>query len=275
MNAVDLLATLLAQRGQVKASDYSAYPTYAQLLKGGLIEETGVIPSITCDECVQPHDAAVVYEASQYGYHCPDLGFVPKARTELVAAHPNLDAAVAQIAVHLNCKRRKSTPLKEDIWRIGAIDTPAGDVVLYLKPTMQDAQDVHDFEAALAGEIKSSFGIVLTAKGDLRLPHYPTVPLQDVLSIEVGKLTVVADLAIIAGVPEVRTGGRTNEYKKPLNELMALRERDGLTLKGRNEEAKALQADFKANFPNFKCPSLSIVRKYVSVFRSGSKLDQN
>jgi hypothetical protein len=93
--------------------------------------------------------------------------------------------------------------------------------------------------------------------------------------MEAAELTVVADLMTIAGVPEIRTGGRPSDYKKPLNELIAMRESQGLALKGRNAEAKAVQAEFKAQLPNTKCPSLSIVKKYVSTARSGSKLDQN
>ncbi len=275
MNAVDLLATLLAQRGPVIASQYSTLPAYAQLLEMGLIEETGVVPSITCDECDQSHDAAVIYEASQYGYYCPDLGFIPKARTDLIAAQPNLGAVVAQIADHLNCKRRNSKPVKDDTWRIGSIETHAGDIALYIKPTMQGAQDIHDFKAALAGEIMSSFGVVLTSKGGLRLPPYTTFQLQDVLSIEAGELSVVVDVATVAGVPETRAGGRPSDYKKPLNALIAIRERAGQALMGRNEEAKALQAEFKAQFPNITCPSLPTVKRYVSNARRGSKLDQN
>lgn len=257
------------------ASQYSPIPAYAQLFEAGLIEETGVVPSIICNECDQPHDAPVIYEAPQYGYCCHELGFMPTDRTELIAVQPNLGAVTAQIADHLNCKRRKSAPVKDAVWRIGAIDTPSGDVSLYLVPTMQDSEDVADFEAALLGEIKSSFGIVLTSKGTLRLPPYTTVPLQDVLSIESGELTVVADLKTVAGVPEVRTTGRPSTFKKPLNELIARRENMGLALEGRNAEAKALQAEFKAQYPNITCPSLPTVKRYVSDASRGSKLDQN
>lgn len=270
MNTVDLLATLLAQQGQVIASQYSALSAYSQLLEMGLIEEISVVPSIICNECDQPHDAAVVYQASQYGYHCPDLGFVPKDRAELVAAQPNLGNIVTRIADHLNCKRRNSTPLKGDIWRIGAIDGPASNVVLYLKPTMQDPQDVRNFQAVLMNEVRSSFGIVLTSKGDLRLPPYATVALKEVLSIEAGELTVFADLTTIAGVPEIRAGGRPSDYREPLNELIAKRENQDLALKGRNEEARALQTEFKNQFPNITCPSLPTVKRYVSNSRRGS-----
>jgi len=270
LNAVDLLATLVAQRGRVMASQYSPFPAYAQLLGTGLIEETGVVPSIICNECEQPHDAPVVYEASQYGFYCHELGFMPKAREELIAGQPNLAVVVARLANHLKCKRRKSSPLKDDIWRIGAIDTAAGDIVLYLKPTMQDAQDVREFEAALIDETKSCFGIVLTTKGGLHFPPYATINLQDVLSIEAGELSVIVDLLTIAGVPKVRTGGRPSKYKKTLNELIAIRESQGLALEGRNAEAKALQTEFMARYPDTKCPSFSTVKKYVSSSRLGS-----
>lgn len=269
MNALDLLAALLAQRGWIKSLEYVSLPAYEQLIKAGLIEETGVVSSTICDECEQPHDAKIVYENNQYGFFCPDFGFFPKERSELIATQPDLSVLAAQIADHLDCKRRKSTPLERDIWRIGAIDSNEGDLVLYLKPTMQDAQDVKDLESALAGEMKSTFGIVLTSKGTLSVPSYPTVRLQDVLSLEpiTGKLMVVGDLRAIAGVPEQRTGGRPNDYKKPLTQLIAIRASQGRTLEGRNEEAKALHLEFKDKYSDRKCPSLSTVKKYVSDVR--------
>jgi len=90
------------------------------------------------------------------------------------------------------------------------------------------------------------------------------------LLIEAGQLTVVAELATAAGVPDVRTGGRPSDYKNPLNELIAMRERDGQALQGRNEEAKALLTEFKTQFPKIKSPSVQTVRRYVSAARRGS-----
>lgn len=272
MNAVELFAALLAQRGKVRSLEYSSLPAYAQLIKAGLIEEAGVVSSILCDDCSNAHDAAVIYEDKLYGHYCPDLGFIPKARSDLIAAQPNLSLFVTLIADHLNCRRRKSTPLEGGTWRIGAIDTPAGDVVLYVTPQMQDAQDVKAFQSAISGEVNSPFGIVLTSIGTLSVAPYITLQMQDVIDFEPvsGNLTVVVDLAGVAGVPQKNNGGRPNEYKKQLNELSAIREKEGRTLKGRNEEAKALRAEFKAKLPNDKCPSLSIVEKYVTARRSGS-----
>jgi len=272
MNAVELFAALLAQRGKVRSLEYSSLPAYAQLIKAGLIEKAGMVSSILCDECGNPHDATIVYEQNQYGHYCPDLGFMPKARSELIAAQPNLSVFVAQIADHLNCKRRKSSPLEGDTWRIGAIDTPAGDVVSYLTPQMQDAQDVKAFQSAISGEVKSPFGIVLTSIGTLSVAPYITVQVQDIIDIEptTGTIALVADLEGVAGVPQKNNGGRPNEYSKPLNELSAIRAREGRTLKGRNEEATALLGEYKAKFPNQNCPSLSRVKTFVTNYRSGS-----
>ncbi|MFK7837089.1 MAG: hypothetical protein AB8B60_12795 [Sulfitobacter sp.] len=272
MNAVNLFATLLAQRARVASVGYSLLPAYDDLIKAGLLEESGVVSSMICDECHQSHDAKIVYEGSQYGYYCPDLGFISKSRAELIAVRPNLSAFAAQIAEAQACKRRKSSPLDKDTWRIGAVDSPTGDVVLYLHPTLQDTQDVGDLQAALANEMKSPFGVVLTSNGTLSVPPYATAQLQDVLSFDpiAGKLIVVADLRAVAGVPEQRTGGRPNDYRTPIFDLIALRASQGRTLQGRNAKAKALQAEFQALFPDKKSPSLPTLKKYVTGFRSGS-----
>ena len=244
---------------------------YSELIKAGLIEEIGVVTSLMCDECNHAHDAKIVYESSQYGYYCPELGFVSKSRSELIAVQPNLSAFVSQIANALDCKRRKSSPLDKDTWRIGAIESTAGDVVLYLHPTLQDARDIRDVQTALASEVKSPFGVILTSHGTLTAPAFVTVQLVDVLSFDTkaGKFAFAADLCAIAGVPEQRTGGRPNDYKKPLSDLIALRASQGRTLQGRNDEAKALQVEFAAKFPTERIPSLTTVKRYVSEVRSG------
>ena len=167
MNAVDLFATLLAQRRRTQSIGYSSLPSYGDLIKAALIEEAGVVSSMKCDECDRPHEAKIAYEGSQYGYYCPELGFVSKPRSELIAVQLNVATFVSQIAEALDCKRRKSSPLDKDTWRIGAIESTAGDVVLYLQPTLQDARDLRDVQAALASEVKTSFGVILTSKGTL------------------------------------------------------------------------------------------------------------
>ena len=272
MNAVDLFATLLAQRGRTQSVEFSSFSAYDDLIKAGLIEEAGIVSSMMCEECDHSHDAKIVYEGSQYGHYCPELGFVSKTRSELIAVQPNLGAFVSQIADALDCKRRKSSPLKADTWRIGAIESTAGDVVLYLHPTLQDARDVRDVQAALASEVKSPFGVILTSSGTLTAPPFVTAQLDDVLSFDpkVGQFAVIADLRAIAGVPEQRNGGRPNDYESALSDLMALRVSQGRVAQGRNEEAKALHAEFIAKYPNKKCPSLPTVKRYVTKIRSGS-----
>lgn len=101
---------------------------------------------------------------------------------------------------------------------------------------------------------------------------FVTAQLDDVLRFDpkAGKLIAVADLRAIAGVPETRAGGRSNDYENPIRELRALRTSQGPALQGRNAEAKALQAEFEKQFPDMKCPSLPTAKRYVSKVRSGS-----
>ena len=272
MDAVGLFAVVLAQRGRVQSVGYSSLPAYGDLIKAGLIEEAGVVSSMMCDECDCPHEAKIAYEGSQYGYYCPEIGFVSKPRSELIALQPNLGTFVSQIADAVDCKRRKSSSLDKDTWRIGAIDGTVGDVVLYLHPTLQDAWDVRNFQAALASEVKTPFGVILTSKGTLTVPPFVTALLDEVLSFDpkAGQFALDTDLRAIAGIPEQRSGGRPNDFESALSGLMALRVNQGRAAPGRNEEAKALHAEFIARYPNKKCPSLPTVKRYVTRIRSGS-----
>ena len=170
MDPVRLFAELIAQRRRVRAEIYSKLSAYATLSNAGLIEAKGVVSSVLCDDCSIPHDAEIVFEDPRYGYFCPELGFIEKERADLIAAQPNVDAFVAQLAVDLECKRRKSTPIAGDIWRVGTIETPEGDLVIYFQPTLRSEQDLREFENALAHEVRARFGIILAADGTLSKP---------------------------------------------------------------------------------------------------------
>lgn len=272
MEAVNLFASIVAQRGNVLASSFYKYPAYDHLIDAGLIKEIGVVSSIVCDECDQPHEAAIVYEIGTNGFYCPDVGFVPKNRLDLISIQPNLGAFIAQMADQLNCKRRKSTPLSGQTWRIGALDTSAGDIALYFHPMMQDAENLKEFKRAMIGEVRSTFGIILTSTGALSVPHYVTIQLQDALHFDPqsGALAVDADLNALAGVPENRTGGRPSVYKEALTKIIVNRAVNRISLEGRNEEAKAVLAEYKANFPSETAPALSSIKSYVSKTRRGS-----
>lgn len=266
MDATHIFEQLVAQRGKALARSYAQHPAYDELIKAGLIAETGVVSSVVCDDCDRPHDAAIIYQDAQYGYFCPDLGFRPAERAEITSVEPKIAAFVAQIAENQDCKRRKSTALNGETWRIGVLETAAGDVAFYFQPTMLDAKDVEAVGRAFNGEIKSAFGIILTSAGALSVPPYITVPLRDALCFapETGSFIVDADVRSIAGVPVKRTGGRPSGYKDPLRRLIANRVNDGIALKGQNEEARAIRAAYKTSFPHEKAPSISTIKRYLS-----------
>lgn len=272
MDAVELFVTLITQRDGVRANEYSGHLAYNHLIKAGLIEETGVVPSLVCDECDAPHDATIVYNQELYGYYCPDLGFVPKARSELIAVIANIDKFVSHLAEYLEIKRRKTTPIAGDIWRVGVLSSFKNDLVVYFCPTLRDAEDLGACRAALGREVKASYGIILTALGELELPPYKTVKLKEAISYDAASRNFILDFDLfeIAGVPLRQTGGRPSLYAKDLEGLIEQREKSRSTLDGRNEEAKAVLIAFKEQFPNKQPPALSTVKNYISTFRNGS-----
>ena len=155
MEAVQLYSAIITQRGKLAANSILQNPAYKALLNGGFIQERGIIQSVFCDQCDTPHDAEIVFEDEQYGYYCPDLGFIPKARSELIAVQANTDFFISNLAELLGAKRRKATPVASDIWRVGVVSSFNSDLVVYFCPTLRDAKDLEAFRAALGREVSS------------------------------------------------------------------------------------------------------------------------
>lgn len=267
-----MFGELTTQRHKAALQDYADYPAYHQLKKMGLIQDNGVVQSLCCNECDHPHDAAVVYDGDRYGYFCPDLGFVDKDRTEIAAVQTNVSGFIAKLADDLNCKRRKSSTIAGNTWRVGAIETHAGDISVYFHPVLRDASDLNDLKSALALEVKGRFGLVLTASGLLSIAPFNTVALANCISFDQtsGKFRVSADIETMVGVPQIKTGGRPNIYKSNIENIMIARSREGRSLKGRNEEAQGILGEYRTHFPSGNVPSSSAVKRYVTEIRRGS-----
>lgn len=272
MDPVRLIAELVAQRRKARAAIYSRLSAYTSLLNAGLIEENGLVSSVICDDCSNTHDSEIVFENQRYGYFCPELGLVELDRASLIATQANMASFVAQLADDLDCKRRRSAPIAGNTWRIGAIETLAGDLVIYVQPTLQSQQDCRELEAALAHEVKARLGIILTAVGTFSIPRLSTITFEDCLGYDQssGRFTVDADLRAVAGLPASRKGGRPNQFKERVSALIEDRWKTGHSLQGRNEEAIAVLAGIKASYPEDEAPSLSTIKRYVSEFRAGS-----
>lgn len=269
---MSLFADLVAQRRGVLADVYSMHSAYTMLCDAGLINEEGVVSSIVCDDCNIPHDAEIAFKNQRYGYFCPELGFIERDRASLIAAQPNVAAFVAQLADDLECKRRKPTPIAGDFWRVGAIEAPEGNIVIYFKPTLRSGQDLRDLECALMLEVRAPVGIILTADGTLSKPPFNTITFEDSLGYDqtLNAFIVDADLWAVAGIPVVRKGGRPNEFEKLVTNLILERKKAGLSPLGRNQDAKAVLVDYTAQHPDKEPPSLATIKRYVSKVRSGS-----
>jgi len=266
VDATRLLAEILAQRTPVSAAQYQSDPALTPLMDFGFVQEAGLVRSVLCNDCDQPHDAEVVFEEKHYGIHCPDLGFIARDRSGLVAIQPKIGHLVKCLAASLNCKRTKSTPIQGQTWRVGVVSYPSADITVYVQPTLDDASDLRALEACLARKPKMQFGIVLTARGELHCPPLRTLRIEDCLTFDAtaGSFQFDVDLLSSAGAPLTRQGGRPSPYQAILSKLIAKRRSAGTALPGTNEEARAILEAIKSMCPDQRAPALSTIKRAIA-----------
>ncbi|MCP3972375.1 MAG: hypothetical protein GY717_19030 [Rhodobacteraceae bacterium] len=271
MTAIELLCEIIAQEAKVSAASLWSNAEYHPLVRYGYLLETGVISSAACAECDNPHDAEIVFEGDQYGYFCPELGFVPVPRADVQGVVPDLPNLIERLAIVFDCKRRKTTPLQGRTWRIGAMATDDGDVMLYFHPRLQSNGDVRDLDNALTREVRSRWRLVVTAEGSFPMRDTKFVPLSELVELDPkeGRLTAAADPRIIVDIPQRKAGGAPNRYETRLLPLIQARMQGDLPGLGRNDEAKAILSLFESEYPDIKAPSLPTVRGYVTKVRGG------
>lgn len=272
MSAAARLSEIIAQGGKVSASFCDGDDGFAALLRHGYLRGSGVSTSIVCDECDAPHSAPVVYEGAQYGYFCPDLGFLTLDLARLAVFSPDVPKLVGRLADTLGCRQRKLSSIHGETWRIGTIQTDAATVMIYFHPTLATEDDARALQDALGREARSEWRLVVTAQGALPMPGLSTVLLDDLVEIDhaTGALRVFADPGVLAGMPRKNLGGRPSEHGDLLRPLIEGRIRDGAAVGGVNAEARDVRAAFIAKYPNQSAPSDATIKRYIREARSGS-----
>lgn len=272
MSAIETLSEIIVQRGKASHQFFLGNAGFDQLAKVGLIQVQGVVQSIICEACDDPHDTEVVYVDGTYGAFCSEIGFVPLETSNVQAIKPDIGKLVSELANTFDCKRRKSTRVLGNTWRIGAIDTPAGDLVLYFHPSLQHQKEVAEVQAAFSSEVNAAFRLVLTAIGKLTVSEAKAATLCECVELleDTNRLAAVADLRTIARAPQAAKNGPKSPYASKLAPMIAQRSEVGDALRGRNEEAKAIAQIYRAKFPTEKVPSLVTIKNYVTNFRTGS-----
>lgn len=277
MNALDTLCNIIAQRGIASEKLHKREVGYDLLLARSLLRNNCVVQSVACDACDDPHDAQVVFEDGTYGHYCPDFGFIQLDDFDIKGVQADIAKLVGMLADTLDCKRRKATPIRSDVSRIGALDTPKGDLVLYFTPVLRDETQAQNVMAALGQEVHAAFRLILTAEGALSVAGAKTACLAGVfdLSDRGRTLETIVDPRVIVGAPKEIQNGRPSPYATKLAGLILPRIADGSALTGRNAEARVIGQLFQSKYPSEKQPSVSVIRKQVTKLHGGSKLDQN
>lgn len=263
MTAARTLAEIIAQRGPVSAAAFRPKAELENLIEAGFIDRFGAVQTVLCNDCEIAHDADLRFEDGQYGIHCPDLGFIPKERSEVAAIEANLHHLVENLAFELECKRTKSTTVHGETWRVGVMQGTVADVTVYFHPVLRDGSDLMALKDALTRETRAQFGVVITAAGTLSSPPFQSVLLEDCVAFdaELERFTVEIDLPLFAGVPVKNKGGRPSPYAQNLNKIIVARRNTGETLSGMNAEARAIQTDYQTLHANGPVPSLSAIKR--------------
>lgn len=271
MTAIETLASIIAQRSKASKALFEKRVGFDPLTKTGLVALTGKVQSVLCDACSDPHDAEVVFRDGIYGVYCHEAGFCRVDESDIAAIKPDIGTLVANLAALFDCKRRKSTPIHAETWRIGAIDTPGGDLALYFHPSMQSEQDVSTVQSALRDEARSAFRLIITAVGKLPVAGDKSAELMDVVELDnrTNELTALADPSVIVDAPQAVKNGRPNLYAYKLEPLILRRIKDGSSHAGLNKESKAIREVLAKSSPDGQVPSLSTIKSYLSKTRTG------
>ncbi len=271
MNAVSLLSEIIGLAGKVAAQTYRDDARYGLLLNAGLIQSDGLVQSVPCENCDMPHDAEIVFDGGSYGYFCPELGFVPVGRADLVAVRPNLAALMEHLHAAFECPPGGISKLGPQTWRVGLVDTPGGRAVVYFHTCLQNDDDLVSLGTALRAEIRRDYALVVTAAGHLPYRDAATCNLAQMVQLDLGnaRLRKSVSVAEAVGAPPRPNGGRPSVYRERFQAILADRAAQGVAEQGRNEEAKAVLLDYRRRYPREAAPKLSTVKAYVSEFRGG------
>ena len=271
MLPVALLCGIISQSGKVAATTYRDFHAYGQLVTAGLVRRQGLVQSVQCDACDIGHDAAIVFEDGCYGHFCPEAGFVPVERSDLIAVTPDYEALITQIAAALLCGVRGPRRLADKTWHIGTVRTDVTDIAVNFHACLQTAHDLQSLETALSGQVRTRFGMVLTARSTLPVPDSCAAPLDQVFEFDAahGRLVSEVDLSVLVGAPVKPKGGRPALYADRIKKIIADRAANGRTESGKNAEIRAIQTEYTAQFPGHCLPSRSTVGRQLADVSGG------
>ena len=177
MSAVAILAGIISEAAKVSVYSLPHSQLVRSLLEHGLLRDAGVMGSVVCMDCEEPHAAEVVFDAGEYGYICPTLGFISLTREDITAVDVNLPSLITSLGDAFDCARRKATPIHGNTWRVGAVQTDHGDIMIYFHPRLTNEIDARNLTDALSREVASKWRLIITAEGRLPFPSAATANL--------------------------------------------------------------------------------------------------
>lgn len=259
----------------VRGPSVGSHDLADRLAGWGFLVEDGVVDAVICDACDTPHRARTTREGDDWGWACPEEGFVPCPLDDLRRWQVTRQTFARKIAAPLTLPRSfDASDEATGLLRLGRMAVGDLRAELFLTFAPMNAKLLAAITAAIAKLHAPDHVIVLQALsepegGIALLPSCSALPLAEVLMIAPnGGIAIDRDLlerciADLLASRKVAAPGRPSGIQATHAVLSHLTAR-GLQPSGRNATARAVLAHWMDVFPGAPEPAESTVKGHLS-----------
>jgi len=263
----------------VRGSSVGSHDLAGRLAVWGLLVEDGVVDAVICDACDTPHRARTAREGDDWGWACPDEGFVPCPLDDLRRWQVTRQAFARKIAASLTLPRSfDAVDEASGLLRLGRMAVADLRAELFLTFAPMNANLLAAITTAIAKLHAPDHVIVLQALsepegGVALLPSCSALPFVEVLTIApdggiaIDWALLERCIADLLASRKVAAPGRPSGIEATRAVLSYLIAR-GLLPSGRNATARAVLAHWTDVFPGAPKPAESTIKEHLSTLRS-------
>jgi hypothetical protein len=283
---ITLLSELLCEgveRTTAQAYGRPRAPVIAALVRAGILIPDGVIDTTICDACDVHHLVEVVSGGpdGSYGWHCPEVGFVPADPDAVAALSVQTDRVVAALSkaftAEFGTRRWRSRPLEgADAWLVGAWSIGGAWTTVALARGLGCAAAARQTTNALEALVQNDAGLVLTIGNDAGFEaprRFAVVPLTASLILDAEEHLLVAADVLMRAVATHAARDWVAHAGRPSVEAKVFAVLDGLVSRGLSEVNSGVVSRAWPEFhPGEQPPSSGTLRRHIRRWRSSCRL---
>lgn len=279
MSGIELLNRFLAAyKFSLPLDQVRNDPNLSCLFDLGILEwrETGA--SGMCNACDVQHTVKIGIDpvTDKLGWRCPEAGFVEATSDQLRTVRLIPNAMAGWIAGALQCQRRKTAALVENVlWKVGWYEFQGNDVNVYLATRMRDAEDAGAIAAALQAEAGLRNGLVISpdvsGANGLTISGCRFAAIDDVinvgsdgLSCDRSRVAELAGVIVISG-----SGRRRHKRRSEVAEIIRQFHSEKRLFPSKRAAAIAIGEAMKALHPASKPPGRTVIEDEIDCSEGG------